>query len=57
MEARGEAQVISAFIPLAETFQYATHVRSITTGRASFAMELDHYTAVPKNVAEKVSGN
>jgi elongation factor G len=57
MEARGEAQVISAFIPLAETFQYATHVRSITTGRASFAMELDHYTAVPKNVAEKVTGS
>jgi len=57
MEARGEAQVILAYIPLAETFQYATHVRSITTGRASFSMELDHYSAVPKNVAEKVSGN
>ena len=57
MESRGEAQVIVAFIPLAETFQYATHVRSITTGRASFAMELDHYSAVPKNVAEKVTGN
>ena len=57
MESRGEAQVITAFIPLAETFQYATHVRSITTGRASFSMELDHYSAVPKNVAEKVTGN
>jgi elongation factor G len=57
MESRGEAQVVSAFIPLAETFQYATHVRSITTGRASFSMELDHYSAVPKNVAEKVTGN
>jgi elongation factor G len=57
MESRGEAQVISAFIPLAETFQYATHVRSITTGRASFSMELDHYSPVPKNVAEKVTGN
>ncbi len=57
MESRGEAQVILAFIPLAETFQYATHVRSITTGRASFSMELDHYSAVPKNVAEKVTGN
>jgi elongation factor G len=57
METRGAAQVISAFIPLAETFQYATHVRSITTGRASFSMELDHYSAVPKNVAEKVTGS
>ena len=57
MESRGEAQAIVAFIPLAETFQYATHVRSITTGRASFSMELDHYSAVPKNVAEKVTGN
>ena len=56
-ETRGEAQVILAFIPLAETFQYATHVRSITTGRASFSMELDHYSAVPRNVAEKVTGN
>ena len=57
MEARGEAQVINAFIPLAETFQYATHVRSITTGRASFSMELDHYMPVPKSVTEKVIGN
>ena len=57
MEVRGITQVIHAFIPLAETFQYATHVRSLTTGRASFSMELDHYSAVPKNVAEKVSGN
>jgi elongation factor G len=57
MESRGEAQAIVAFIPLAETFQYATHVRSMTTGRASFSMELDHYSAVPKNVAEKVTGN
>ena len=57
MDARGDAQVVNAFIPLAETFQYATHVRSITTGRASFSMELDHYAAVPKSVAEKVSGN
>ena len=56
MEVRGITQVIHAFIPLAETFQYATHVRSLTTGRASFSMELDHYSAVPKNVAEKVSG-
>ena len=57
MESRGEAQVINAFIPLAETFQYATHVRSITTGRASFSMELDHYKPVPKSVTEKVIGN
>jgi elongation factor G len=56
MDARGTTQVVTAFIPLAETFQYATHVRSITTGRASFAMELDHYSPVPRNVAEKVAG-
>ena len=56
MDARGTTQVVTAFIPLAETFQYATHVRSITTGRASFAMELDHYSPVPRNVAEKVTG-
>ena len=56
MDARGEVQVVNAFIPLAETFQYATHVRSLTTGRASFSMQLDHYAAVPKSVTEKISG-
>jgi elongation factor G len=57
MEPRGEVQEVRAFIPLAETFQYATHLRSLTTGRASFAMELDHYAPVPPHVAQQIIGS
>jgi elongation factor G len=56
MTQRGEVQEVKAFIPLAETFQYATTLRSLTTGRASFAMELDHYEPVPQHVAQTVIG-
>lgn len=56
MEPRGLVQEVRAFIPLAETFQYATHLRSLTTGRASFAMELDHYDPVPAHVAQEIIG-
>ena len=54
MDARGNIQVVNAFIPLAETFQYATRLRSLTTGRASFSMQMDHYSRVPKEIFEKV---
>lgn len=56
MDQRGVVQEVKAFIPLAETFQYATHLRSLTTGRASFAMELDHYDPVPQHVAQEIIG-
>jgi elongation factor G len=56
MEPRGEVQEVRAFIPLAETFQYATQLRSLTTGRASFSMELDHYESVPQHVAQQIVG-
>lgn len=56
MDQRGEVQEVKAFIPLAETFQYATHLRSLTTGRASFSMELDHYDPVPQHVAQDIIG-
>jgi len=56
MNQRGEVQEVKAFIPLAETFQYATRLRSLTTGRASFAMELDHYEPVPQHVAQALIG-
>ncbi|WP_293177529.1 elongation factor G [Oceanithermus sp.] len=54
MEARGNAQVISAHVPLAEMFGYATDLRSKTQGRASFVMFFDHYAEVPKQVQEKL---
>ena len=57
MEQQGNSQAVSAFVPLAETFQYATTLRSLTTGRASFSMELDHYAKVPVHIANEISGS
>ena len=54
MEPRGNAQVIRAFVPLAEMFGYATDLRSKTQGRGSFVMFFDHYQEVPKQVQEKL---
>ncbi len=45
---------ITAFVPLAEMFGYTTNLRSMTQGRASSSMELDHYADVPSNVAQAV---
>ena len=56
MEARGNAQVIHAFVPLAEMFGYATDLRSKTQGRGVFTMEVHHYEPVPKSVQEKYAG-
>ncbi|MCA9349601.1 elongation factor G, partial [Candidatus Saccharibacteria bacterium] len=50
MEDRGNAKIITAFVPLSEMFGYATKLRSITQGRASYSMEFDHYQAVPNNI-------
>jgi len=51
---RGKAQVIAAFIPLAEMFGYATDLRSQTQGRAVYTMQFDHYEPVPAQVAETI---
>lgn len=53
-ENRGNARVVSAKVPLAEMFGYATELRGMTQGRASFTMEPSHYEEVPANVAEQV---
>ena len=55
-EPRGNAQVISAEVPLAETFGYATDVRSLTKGRATYSMEFDHYEEAPGHIAREVAG-
>lgn len=57
MEDRSQAKVILAFVPLAEMFGYTTEIRSMTQGRASSTMELDHYAEVPSHVAEAVIAN
>jgi elongation factor G len=56
MEQRGNAQVISAMVPLSEMFGYATDVRSATQGRATYTMQFERYEEVPPNIAEKISG-
>jgi elongation factor G len=51
-EARGNAQVIRALVPLAEMFGYTTDLRSITQGRATSTMEFDHYEPVPPQIQQ-----
>lgn len=61
MSDRGEGnalvKVIEAKVPLALLFGYATQLRSLTQGRASYSMEFDHYSEVPSSVAEELKGN
>jgi elongation factor G len=47
---KAEGQAVSVVVPLAEMFGYATRLRSLSQGRAIFAMEFDHYEQVPENV-------
>ncbi len=54
MTQRGEAQVISATVPLAEMFGYSTRLRSMSQGRAVYSMEFSHYEEVPKSKAEEI---
>jgi elongation factor G len=56
MEQRGNAQVITAYVPLAEMFGYATDVRSTTQGRATYTMQFERYDEVPANIAERLVG-
>jgi elongation factor G len=56
MEQRGNAQVINAFVPLAEMFGYSTDLRSTTQGRATYTMQFERYEEVPANIAEKAVG-
>ncbi|MGO9207323.1 MAG: elongation factor G [Candidatus Limnocylindrales bacterium] len=54
MESRGSTQVVRAFVPLANMFGYATDLRSMTQGRASYSMEFAHYAEVPAQVAQEL---
>jgi elongation factor G len=51
---RGTAKVISAHVPLSEMFGYATDMRSMTQGRASYSMEPSHYAKMPKNKVDEI---
>ncbi|MFB3850462.1 MAG: elongation factor G [Acidobacteriota bacterium] len=54
IEARGELQIIDAYVPLSEMFGYATELRSITQGRGTYNMEFDRYEPAPKNVTDSI---
>ncbi|MSP19626.1 MAG: elongation factor G [Bdellovibrionales bacterium] len=54
METQGSLQVIKAEVPLAEMFGYATQVRSLSQGRATYTMEFSHYEPVPNNIANEI---
>ncbi|WP_339230651.1 elongation factor G [Oceanobacillus sp. FSL K6-2867] len=54
MEARGNAQLVKGFVPLAEMFGYATALRSNTQGRGTYTMTFDHYEEVPKSISEEI---
>ena len=51
---RGNAQVISAMVPLANMFGYVNNLRSMTQGRAQYTMHFDHYTLVPQAISDEV---
>ncbi|MFH2063431.1 MAG: elongation factor G [bacterium] len=54
MRDRGNAKVVDATVPLSEMFGYATQLRSMTQGRASYSMEFSHYDEVPNSVSEQI---
>jgi len=54
MDTQGSAKVVKAMVPLATMFGYATDLRNMTQGKASFTMHFEHYAAVPFSVAEEI---
>src|SRR3712207_1355819 len=54
LEPTGNAQKVSAKVPLAEMFGYATDLRSMTQGRATFTMQFDRYEEVPQSIAAEI---
>jgi elongation factor G len=53
-DSRGNAQVVDAFVPLANMFGYVNELRSFSQGRAQYTMQFSHYDEVPANVAQEV---
>ena len=57
MESKGRTTVINAEVPMAEMLTYGTQLTSMTQGKGSYRMEMDHYDYVPQQVAEKILAN
>ena len=53
-DTRGNAIAIDAFVPLANMFGYINTLRSMSSGRANFSMQFDHYEAVPQNISDEI---
>lgn len=51
---RGQMKIVDALVPLSEMFGYATQLRSMSQGRASYSMEFSHYQEVPKNIEQEI---
>jgi elongation factor G len=57
METKGRTTIINAEVPMAEMLTYGTQLTSMTQGKGSYRMEMDHYDIVPQPVAEKILAN
>jgi elongation factor G len=53
-DTRGNAQVITAMVPLANMFGYVNNLRSMTQGRAQYTMQFDHYEQVPQAILDEI---
>ena len=53
-EVRGNANVVNAYVPLANMFKYVDTLRSMSQGRAQFTMQFDHYEPVPQAISEEI---
>ena len=55
MDLKNNFQIISAEVPLAKMFGYATELRSLTQGRAVFTMQFSHYSPLPKKLQDEIT--
>jgi len=57
IQKRANVKAVRVYVPLAEIFNYATALRSLTQGRASYTMEPSYYAEVPSHIMEKIVGS
>ena len=57
MESKGRTTIVNASVPMSEMLTYGTILTSMTQGKGSYRMEMDHYDFVPQLVADKILAN
>ena len=57
MESKGKTTILRAEVPMAEMLTYGSQLTSMTQGKGSYRMEVDHYDIVPQLVADKILAN